>query len=310
MPGYSEKNGKKYIQYIPIRVFKKSHQYISKELKNRLENNIIAIRCRAGKPLTNPKLPIKESPELYRIAGHMLGDGSAAKNKTPYYSNKCKELREKFKIDIKIFGSVETYDRKLTVPIVCFQKTIIDILSYILTTSFIKRNHIPKRLFSAKNNLKCAFLQALFDDEGSTVNNLGIGMKSLSIIKEIKKLVESLNLKTGKISTGDICHYFRISQKDISRFKDKIGFHHPLKFKRLNTKIRIQERNKKQRTRPLEWTRNKIISLLEDKPRTTIELSNILLLSITGVCFHLNFMKEVRRIKDKYYKNKRKWYLA
>lgn len=59
--------------------------------------------------------------------------------------------------------------------------------------------------------------------------------------------------------------------------------------------------------RPLEWTRNKIIGLLKERPKTTVELSNELLLTLGGVNPHLNFLQKDKKIKSIYYKNKKFW---
>jgi len=83
----SFKYGKKHVQSIPL---------INNNLKRKIENNINIIKIKnKGTPIKNPKLPIKESPEFYRIVAHIIGDGFGGENKVPYYCNTCKKLRKK-----------------------------------------------------------------------------------------------------------------------------------------------------------------------------------------------------------------------
>ena len=263
-----------------------------------------------------PKLPIKESPRLYRVIAHMIGDGSAAKRKVPYYANTCKELREQFTRNIGLFGKTKIYEQKLgEVPIVIFPKVIADVLAFIFKVRFSHPNKIPEEIKESTEECKKAFLQALFDDEGCISTNLYIGMSNLILVQEVKELVGSLGLKTGKISIGKSssgrkCYYFSISKKHYRLFKKEIGFQHPRKLKRLEVALKIQNRNKVQRTRPLEWTRTRILNLLKERPRTTLELSEELLLEMNGVHFHLKFLESNSRIKREGYKNRAMWCLA
>lgn len=85
-----------------------------------IEENTEEIKYGAvGKSIRIPKFPIRFSPILSRIAGHIIGDGGIIckkSNYTVYYSNKRKELIAQFKNDvIEIFGDVKpsyTYFKK------------------------------------------------------------------------------------------------------------------------------------------------------------------------------------------------------
>ncbi len=309
---YSKKDGRKYVQYIPLWLFKKSCK--TSMLKRKIERGVDKIRVRAGEPIINPKFPIKESPELYRIIGHMIGDGCAPEHKSPYYSNKSKILRKQFKKDLGIFGKVKVYERKQTVPIVCFPKTTTDILLYIFKLQFTKPNKIPKEILTASDNCKSAFLQALFDDEGTVSTSLAIGMKSGEIINGIKTLLESIGIETTRVymkQNRSYGNYYMLSvkTKSIKEFRNKINFLHKEKYKKLETKIKIIDRNVNARTRPLEWTRNEILNLLKNKPRTTMELCEKILLSVSGLHHHLKYLEKERYIKNIGLKNKFLWKL-
>jgi len=306
---------KKHVSFMPLKILHKSLHFMNEKLKSKIENNILELRCRVGNPM-KLNLPIKESPELYRIVAHILGDGSATKRKVPYYSNTCKELREKFKEDLKILGNIKSYERDYTnVPIVCFQKPLAEILSHILKISFIDKENIPKRLFETLNDSKIAFLQALFDDEGTISTNLAICMKSKNILKEIKDLLLSLDIESGKISLkpkstgsfGEITYTLSIKAKFIKDFKEKIGFLHPEKSRKLNVRLKIIERNLVQRTRPLEWSRDKILKLLTIKPMLALELCEELLLTLSHMHRHLKYLENKDFIERTGYKNRLIW---
>lgn len=310
-------NGKKHIKPLPLELLHKSMPFTNQELKLKIENNVEWLRCQKGKSSIKINLPIKESVQLYRVVAHVLGDGSASKNKVPYYCNTCKELREQFKEDLKYFGDIKTYDRKLTVPIVCFQKPLTDILSYILSISFINKEKVPERLFNANLEFKSVFLQALFDDEGTISTNLAISMKSKNIIKDIKNLLLNIDIKTGKIGLkpktvkrfGGDNYTLSIISKSINKFKELIDFSHPEKHKNLEFRLKMIERNLINRTRPLDWTRNEILRLLSIKPMKTLRLCENLLLTVSGVYHHLKYLEDKGLIKRTGYKNKIIWEL-
>lgn len=182
---YSRKNGNKYIQYIPLWVLKKSCNTLP--LKRKIEKGIHSIRVRAGDPIIKPNLKICESPELFRIVAHLIGDGFAGSLKVPYYSNTCKELRYQFKKDLQIFGGIKTYERKTkTVTCLMFPKPISDILRHIFKIEFIRPTKLPKEIFSASDKCKGAFLQALFDDEGCISTSLALGMSNQNLVNKIR----------------------------------------------------------------------------------------------------------------------------
>lgn len=309
---YTKKNNKKYVQYIPLSFLKKSYNILSKELTNRIEEGIKYIRVRSGNPV-QIKLPIIESPKLYRIVAHLLADGFAGKRKVPYYANTCNELREQFKEDLKIFGDLDIYEiTQNTISYVFFPKVITNILSHIFDIEFTRPNKLPNLIFNAHNECKKYFLRALFDDEGYISTTLALSMNNKNLVEDIKKLIENLNVWTNKIYKLLNKEYYtlQIKAKEYSNFKKRIGFSHPEKVKKLEFALKVQERNKIQRTRPLKKTRNKIINLLKIKPMKTLELSHSLLLTVGGLYYHLNFLEKESKIKKSGYKNKVIWKLT
>ena len=243
----------------------------------------------------------------------MIGDGNDSH--TPYYANTCKHLREEFQKDLQIFGKIECYETKSTqnpnVFCVNFTKTLTHILKHILDIKFTHPDKLPKSIFNAPEECKRAFLQALFDDEGTVSTCLGIGMKEKRLIQEIKLLCNSLEIETlNIIPKENVLYTLNIKSTSVLKFRKKIGFSHPDKYHKLEIRKKIIERNKYRRTRPLEWTRNKIIRLLKENPMCTMDLCEYLLLTVTGLYRHLNYLEEKGFIRRTGFSNKIIWKIA
>jgi len=308
---YSYKNKIKHPQAIPISFIKKSLPIINDNLKEKLEQNVYALKAKnRGIPVFNPKLPFIESPAFYRVVAHMIGDGSAPGNKVPYYANTCKELIAQFKKDLEIFGEVKSYEGKLTVPIISFPKVITDILSYLLDVKFSNPDRIPKQIFNASDECKSSFLQALFDDEGYISTTLAISMANKNLVEEIKGLVESLSLETNLISIKKHEHLrdnftFAIKSSNFIKFREKIGFSHPNKIKNLN--FAINTRNRKQRTRDFDELEKLILKNLSNQSISTLEIANNLQLTLGHTLKILKLMEEQNKIIRSGFKNKIIW---
>ena len=317
--GLSIKYKTKHSQYIPISFFKKTLPLLEKKFIENLEQNLDAISVRNGLEIKNPEIPILESSQLYNIIAHIIADGSAPKRRTPYYANSCQALRDNFRKNLKVFGKVETSETHYgSVPIVTFPKAITDILSNFFDIQFTFPNRIPKKIFTASLECKTAFLQALFDDEGSMTSKLIVGIHNYNIMKEIKLLLNSIGIKTGNVmvhhyTTEGYMHKkdkvtLSIPTKEYVKFKNLIGFLHPQKSKKLESAI--QTRNRKQRTRDPNYIQDRVLKILEFKPSKTMEIANELLLTINGLRPHLDRMLEERLIIRTGFKNEIIWDIA
>ncbi len=313
--GYSIKHP----QYMPIKFFKKTLPFLEKKFIENLEQNLAAISIRNGLEIKEPKIPIQESPQLYNLIAHIIADGSAPKRRTPYYANSCQTLRDNFRSNLESFGKAETSETYYcSVPIVTFPKAITDILSNFFDIQFTFPNRIPKKIFTASLECKAAFLQALFDDEGTMTSKIIVGIHNVDIMKEIKLLLNSIGLKTSNVM---IYHYttegythkkdkvtLSIPTKEYVKFKNLIGFSHPQKSR--NLEIAIQTRNRKQRTRDPNYIEDRILRILELKPSKTMELANELLFTENGIRPHLNRMLKANQITRRGFKNELIWDIA
>lgn len=300
--GFSDKNKKKWVQYVPIKVLKKSKKFLTPKTIKLIENNILAYRPRAGSPIKNPILPIKESPTIYRLLGHIFGDGSATKRKVPYYANTCKELREEFVKDLQIFGQVECTNNKLTVPIVSFQKAITQILAHIFNISFDEKDKLPEKIFSTPMECKCALLRALFDDEGCVSTGLVMSITGPKLVEDICKLLAQLkinhNTYVSYVKNRKPVFTIRISSKSILRFADLIGFQHPKKSRKL--KAMLKRKDRKQRYKPIKTIDKLILNYLnQNKISRTIDIANHIQLSLGHTLVHLKRMEKEKKINRK-----------
>ena len=231
--------------YTSVRIVKKLI-HLFPNIKNRIEKNIIAYRSLSGNSVYNPILPIRESSEIYSIVAHMICDGSAGKRKTPAYYNTSDKLREELKSYLQIFGEVKTneYLVQSNVYAVLFPKAITDILSHIFQTTFVRTKKLPIVVFEASKESRCAFIRGMFDDEGSISKGgqLTFVQKEIQIVKDLKKLLNGLDIKTGKIHIDKKnCSVITVLSESRELFSDLISFTHPEKSVRLKESVKADK---------------------------------------------------------------------
>lgn len=215
------------------------------EWKTIVEENLEEIRCKGNlsKVIKNPKFPITFKPLLFKILGHIVGDGYIeVDNLAIGYTNQRIELIEEFKKNVnEIFGKIIPHERitkgntyNIRYPIV-----LSIILSNLLGSVYDLKNKISSIILQSDEKSKSLFLRALFDDEGYVVvkkYQIGIEMTNKEIIETIKKLLSEFGIETGKISEKirekprKPIYEVRISgRKNLNLFYVIIGFDHPLK---------------------------------------------------------------------------------
>ncbi len=308
-----KKNGKEYVQYIPNKLLKKIITYISKEEKLKLEKQIIKIRVRAGTPVNLPKLPLLETPKLYSIIGHLIADGCQSGHHTPYYANSEALLRKNFSNSLNMFGEFESRERKThSTYIIEFPKVITDIIQGVFDFQITHPNRIPQKIFTSTVECKAAFIAALFDDDGSVSKGAVLTIHSLSLMKQVKELLCTLNIETGKISIfsskGKDKVSLNVRSKSLPFFKRLIPLKHPTK--KFNLQKMIETKSRIFRTRNPILIEQKIFSLLEYRELTTRDFANELLFTMNGVTPHLNRLFQENEIVKKGYKNKVIWALV
>lgn len=229
-----------------------------------IEKNIQEIKCKtklegrggsSGKPIVNPKLPIKINEDFVEILGHICGDGTIVR-KNPKkgvllkYINSEPILIKSFQEKIKnIFGQIkvnvqvrdgEKYSRKnylLQYPTI-ISLFILSIFNYKTKEGM----ELPKFIFELSGKEQCSFLRALFDDEGTISTKekrIVIGLKPKKSIEQIRDLLTNLKFYPTKIyESGNIFKISLQKKRDIILFKKIIGFKHPAKKERLDIIIK------------------------------------------------------------------------
>ncbi|MCD6477347.1 MAG: hypothetical protein J7K26_04305 [Candidatus Aenigmarchaeota archaeon] len=230
-----------------------------------LEKKVLAIKTHwVGKFIYNPKFPINFNTEAGVISiGAFLFDGGITQNKYPFYTNS-----EKYLID-KVIRSVEKTVGKINYNI-RKQKTgtiVLDlpkILGLILIhglnipagKKIFTNPEIPEFIMNGSKEIKRAFLQQAFDDEGTPqpgkntsgrgiqLTQSGVSRKPSIRLFQLKELISSFNIPVNGphymqeyvSKSGTITHLWAIqitNQRDIRKFAERINFSLTRKIKKL-----------------------------------------------------------------------------
>lgn len=241
------------------------------------QSKIIGIKgAKTSKMIFNPKIEINLSKELVQIVANLYCDGSIEKNNcyVSTYVNGCDELITRFKRNfIKCFGDLKFYERITLVNnirIPCF-------IGKVLYNKFqLYKDKVPIQIISSSKEMKSAYLQAVFDDEGSihkTHGQIRIKMKPKSYIEDIRKLVNEFGIETSKVIKerdkryGREYYFFLISGfYNLKKFQGKINFFHPIKRRRLANHLKnIRIKNYGYNAKEL------VLDLLKEKGPLTVK---------------------------------------
>ncbi|MBU3904764.1 MAG: hypothetical protein KJ906_01280 [Nanoarchaeota archaeon] len=227
-----------------------------------IEKNIKYMRGKHHQ-LIPVKLPVVSSAALARLVAHAMGDGHISKRANQFqYSNTRKELVESVRKDVvKVFGkNLNTGTEVITVTNKV--KTMITFSNVIGKLLILcgapdgkkteKQYFIPDWILNGSNEIKSAFLQALFDDEGTVCykhNNIRICFDKKTQIAEnlneflehTRKMLIGLGVSPDAVrkmrsrkERDRICLGFGITgQYQIKTFKEKVSFIHMLKKERI-----------------------------------------------------------------------------
>jgi len=255
--------------------------------RNNLENNLLELKCgKSGKPVVNPKFPLKLSKNLVRIIAHIIGDGGISNkpsNFTATYSNKSQVLLKEFKNDIEnVFGKIKLssfYDGKTKCMQLFYPSIVGLMLNRIIGVQSGKHKHIPDLILESNDNLKCIFLKSLFDDEGNVnmeAYKINFEIASYNIISGVKFMLNELLIKSSKIVrvdrlVNDVPRYkITVNGKpNLMRFSKLIGFNSKEKSERLRALINFYKIPHKDKTEVKEA----IINLLRERRMSFYELA-------------------------------------
>ncbi len=296
----------------------------NKNLSKLIQDNIEGLKSRSnGTSINGIKFPLNLSKCLARMCGHLIGDGgiisSGIEKYRVYYANKSRFLIKQFKTDmLETFGKLE-FDEYLDSRYDVIQIKIPKIIGIILTEFFGLQSknfkHIPKSIKDADKDLKTEFLKSLFDDEGSVHikgRKITLGVTARNVLIETKKLLEELDIETSDISethrAGNRKPFYNLTITgwwNFERFREFVGFYHPLKSTGLKTLI---DSLSHYRLMPHE-TRNIIIQTIKSKNGMTIkDLDKELNRPIETLKYHLHNLEKAKIIKSSVAKQNLKIY--
>ncbi len=281
-----------------------------------IQNNLELLKgIGTSLPIKDPKLPFVLTPVMANIIGKFICDGcilDSSHHYTSTYNNICQELIEEFIQEIKFaFGETQ-----VDCPIVdgVIRARVTGFIGYIITNFFFFENgrKVPEIIKVSDRDIQCAFLRAVFDDEGTIhhkVNHIRVKMKYPMFLTDVMDMLNKLGIQTSKLAIdkskrfGRPLYYFVIYGKNnMILFHQLIDFTHPRKKQRLTEHI----------NRPVKHVSYKpgetvklIFNTLQERPMTANEIGNQINRSKRTVQFFLDRLYKKRAVS--WYPAKRKF---
>lgn len=284
------------IQYMPVWAVKKLHQFYSLDY-DKTEKKIILYRAFHGKPIKNPKLPIKESVEIFQIIGHLFGDGSVInkKERIPSYCNTNSKVRKEFIFLLKkTFGDVPCNEMSKW-SILTFSKAITKILIkfYKINSFETFTSSIPMGIKKKNPKLLSGIIKAFIIDEGSIRDNgIDIYSGNFNLLRDLQDICARLGYRYSQIHKGAGVFYLKILSDSLSKLALDIG---KLPCKHKDDKLHfLAGINRKQGySKGRNVTVRNILQLLSKEPMSSLEISYQLGIKPTSIRdYHLKKLRK------------------
>ncbi|MBS3151325.1 hypothetical protein J4443_03035 [Candidatus Woesearchaeota archaeon] len=235
--------------------------------REEIEKNIIQVKYKtkinkrggsSGKPINDPRLPIKIDAEFIEMLGHICGDGTIGITRSKgikiSYINSEKYLIDYFNLLVKrVFGDIKPYVEMRNNPnqyrrpnyVISYPSIVSHFILSVYNYKTGERLEFPQFVYDLDKNMKYVFLRALFDDEGSVnVKNkhIKIGLKPLGFVQGIKNLLEDVGIRSSDVKNetrenGHMHYLWIMGKENLTFFYDRINFNHPGKRLKLKTII-------------------------------------------------------------------------
>jgi len=231
--------------------------------------NILEFRPKRYKNLIFPN-QLKPSKQLASLIGHALGDGHISKFYAFSYTNTSrklqydvmKSLKDVFDFDPK---PTITYHKAYTYNYPFVVGAVLSLSGACIGDKTTKVFDVPSWIKNGTDDIKAAFLSAVFDDEACVkINGREIVLKMskgedvhnhlVGFFEAMRSMLFSLGIEPSPTRTDSIysckkgrkfMHAFGIhGQKNFIRFRDATGFKHPQKAKALDLLIKNCKTNK------------------------------------------------------------------
>lgn len=282
-----------------------------------MEKNILAYRTTRGRcTIEDPILPIKVTPLFDMIIAHIFGDGNSVKiaGRELYFNYRQfdKEYLDLFLEKLEsVFGRIKYKNEyfysinRIYLPTII--SSVLANFYSLKSEDFLSRKcFIPNKLFTHHKNHLLAFLIGFVIDEGFIDSGqIVIALHNKRLIRDLGKICEKLGYSytisdDKKIPAKSILY---ILEDGVKKFwEDYIALkkNYPqvyLGHKEGQIKEFILRKKKFWKSKEGGLTKNLILTLLKEKPRTIRELAKILLISRQGVRYHLKQLTKRKIVK-------------
>lgn len=282
-------------EFIPSYVL----QALCKELNipiNEFEEHVLKYRSTRGRfTVKHVRLPVKITPLFYMILSHIMADGNCIriKGKTPYfgYVQYDKQLMKSFTDKLKSqFGEIDFIINRNRVYLPSSISMAMANKANIQPKDFLSdRARVPKPWFKLDKKHLVAILTAFIIDEGHIDSGqIVIGLHNKELLNDLKKICDNceyvVTLKDSKhlyVLAEGVKKYWKDYQKLKKQFPSVT-----LGYKEDKIKEFILRKRKIWRSKGQGETKNAIIFLLKEQPRTINEIATMLQISRQGVRFH------------------------
>jgi len=261
--GYRFIGNRKSLYFIKISLLKKLLKITSISFQE-TEKKVVGIAY--SKTLIYAKLPIFSSPELASLVGHALGDGHVSCERFKYVNQRKELIDEVIQYTKLIFGHNGReffYNGCYGIEFPGIVGRLFGLIGVPLGRKVSQEFEIPNWIKNNTREIKSAFLRALFDDEGSIINNENYRFITISMYKQnnlidshlkflnqIRSLLNDLEITPTKISFkknwNDTKEFgFRIyNKKSLINFARNVKFNHEIKNKKLISTINMLNQTK------------------------------------------------------------------
>jgi len=281
--------------------------------KTELERNVTAYRTTKGHIVVyKPVLPVNINPIFDMLVAHIMGDGCCIKpkGKKPYFNYvQCgKELRMLFLKKVERCFGILKYDeeyfnekRMIYIPVVV--SSFLSQYYSLRPADFDEKNaEIPEKVFNHGKEHILAFLIAMIIDEGHVDSSqIEIGLYNKKLTIGLNRICSILGYDSTLVLSKRSHLY--ILAEGVKKFW---GDYQRLKAKYPEVSMGYKERliedfmirkTKFWRSAKQNETKNHIIELLSEKPRSIIELAGILQVSRQGIKYHIKGLEKLGYIE-------------
>ncbi|MBN2067530.1 MAG: winged helix-turn-helix transcriptional regulator [Candidatus Diapherotrites archaeon] len=300
---------KKHQKFVPAWVIFCTATYLGVELLE-IEKKIESyISFRGRLVVSEPKLPVRVTPEFTAIAIHTMCDGCNHLGSITYFQRDKKEQLRFSKLAANVFGTYRVKDNKYSEIL---PKVFGEVISsyYKITDYSTFGARIPDKIKNSPFQHRLAALVAFILDEGTV--SLGITLHSSNklLLLDICEIAKSLGYLCRKIQqrkmqkTLNPFFRFRISPKSIGKLYTDLMMLYE-RFPNLNFNKKMHRIQKIWNTQTRNWkqrrkgeTRQLIINELKKSKKTTFELSESTGICLKTVYHHLKRISNLSKIRE------------